>query len=558
ALLDVQMPGMSGYELAELLRGDPKTRNIPLLFLTAFDADERQLFKGYRAGGVDFLTKPYSPEILLGKVRIFLEIFRARRDAERNAAELLKARDEALAANRAKSLFLANMSHELRTPLNAILGFAQILSRASDLPSPHREKVSIILGAGEHLLAIINNILDLAKIESGKIETDSVDMDLGKLLDDVVRLLRERAASKDLELLLEQASSVPRRIMGDASKLRQILVNLVGNAIKFTSIGGVTLRITSPESDEANKRLVFEIQDSGCGMHREDLDRIFEPFVQLQQREGTGLGLAITRQYIHLLGGSLQVQSEFGKGSIFRIILPYLPAESSGEPEDILDQGRIAGLEGAAAKRILIVEDLRDNRLLVRSLLEPFGFQLKEAENGKEGVDAVREWHPHLVLMDRRMPVMDGLETARSIRALPIDPQPTIVAMTAHAFRDERLEMMDAGCDDFIAKPFHDDELFLVLARHLGLVVLREPVSTLSLGAAADAMGMDALGCLPVLLRHELRDAFLGADMDRIGTLVSRVGIIDRSLAGCLAEHADNFRYELVIKAIDRSMEEPS
>lgn len=555
ALLDVQMPGMSGYELAEHLRGDPKTKNTPLLFLTAFDADERQLFKGYQAGGVDFLTKPYSPEILLGKVRIFLEMFRARDEAQRRGVELELARDEALAANRAKSLFLANMSHELRTPMNAILGFAQILARSDDLSATHRDQVSIILGAGEHLLSIINNILDLAKIESGRLETDSVDVDVFQLLDGVVRMLRERALAKGVDLILEKSPWAPRATRTDPSKLRQILVNLVGNAIKFTSEGRVVVRVALSREDQDSPWLEFEIEDTGCGMCPEDLERIFEPFVQLQQREGTGLGLTITRQFIQLLGGSLAVESLPGKGSIFRFAIPYLATENDSGEDERPERGRIAGIAGACEKRILIVEDLRENRLLVHSLLEPFGFQLKESENGVDGIDAIREWRPHLVLLDRRMPGIDGMEVVRRIRSMVLETPPVVVAMTAHAFRDERKEMIDAGCDDFLAKPFRDEELYLLLVRLLGLQPVWEQISSLPV-PKVEGPSLDALDQLSDTARCELRDAFRSADQARIARLLEDVREIDRSLAACLADHAENFRYDVVLGALTRSLGE--
>ncbi|MEK7395191.1 MAG: response regulator, partial [Fibrobacterota bacterium] len=286
-------------------------------------------------------------------------------------------------------------------------------------------------------------------------------------------------------------------------------------------------------------------------------ERIFEPFVQLQQREGTGLGLTITRQFIRMMGGELRVESEPGKGSVFRFAIDCERVGVDDIQEAPRSLGRALSISGAEAYRILVVEDHPDNRFLLRSLLEPFGFQVRESTNGEEGIEAVREWDPHLVLMDRRMPVMDGLAATRAIRALALPRQPTIVAITAHAFKEEREEALVMGCDDFLAKPFVEAEFFALLEKHLALEVVREDVSEQPLQDDFSE-GLDSLSSLPSDLRQELYEAFTGAQMARIEALVERVRAVDSVLARSLAEHADNFRYAAVTNRLSESGGNPA
>jgi PAS domain S-box-containing protein len=376
-------------------------------------------------------------------------------------AELAAALDAAEAANRAKSLFLANMSHELRTPLNAILGFSALMQQDSGLTGRDREHLDIINRSGAHLLGLINDILDIAKIEAGRVQMERAPFDLGALFREVTDLMHGRATEKGLQLLLECAPEAPRFVRGDATKLRQVLVNLLGNAIKFTVKGGVALCLgVGPET--VGTRLLIEVEDSGPGIAPEDQTRIFEPFVQasLAGQQGTGLGLAITRQFVELMGGRIGVTSPWGQGSCFRV---ELPIEVAAELEAPGDQGEheVLGLEpGQPDWRILIVEDQPENNLLLSRLLEDAGFQVCTAANGLEGIDRFQQWRPHFIWMDRRMPVMDGLEATRRIRALPGGEAVKIVALTASVFAEQRGEILAAGMDDILHKPFQPREIF--------------------------------------------------------------------------------------------------
>jgi len=391
------------------------------------------------------------------------------RQLEQAQREAEVARDAAESANRAKSRFLANMSHELRTPLNAILGFAELLSTDEALPTEQQEMAGIISSSGEHLLAIINDILDLAKVESGKLELELCDFEPGALLEELLRLLRVQAMAKNLTLELDPASEFPHVVHADPVRLRQVIVNLVGNAIKFTQEGIVTLAVATRGHPDGTTRLAVEVRDTGCGIASDDRQRVFDPFVQLQVKPGTGLGLAITRRFVELMGGTLELESELGKGSIFRFAVPVgIPALPGAEGAQ---EGRILAVLGAGEKRILVIEDQSDSRRLMRIYLSSLGFQVREAGNATEGISHVFEWAPDLVLMDRRLPGMDGLDAVREIRRR--GARMPIVAVTAQAFAEDREAMLAVGCQSFLAKPVSGESLAWAVAQALDLKVDR-------------------------------------------------------------------------------------
>ncbi|MBF0427329.1 MAG: response regulator [Magnetococcales bacterium] len=450
------------------------------------------------------------------------------------------ARELADAANRAKSIFLANMSHELRTPINAILGFSQIMSRDPELNEKQKENLDIILNSSAHLQDIINAILDMAKIESGKMEVDLVDIDLGGLIHDLIDMLRLRADSKGLELRLDQSSSFPSHVRTDPAKLRQIIINIIGNAIKFTNSGYIVLKLSLCDA------LLFEITDSGIGISAESLEKIQQPFVQLAQSGGTGLGLSISRQLIGLLGGEMRIASELGKGTTFSFTIPFVPV--TGTPPHASDNGEIVGIDNGCEYRILIVEDQRENRLLLQNLLSQHNFQLRSAEDGREGVRVFQEWHPHLVLMDRRMPVLDGLSATREIRALPDGKEVKIIAVTAHTFNNERMEMLEAGCDDVLAKPFSESGLYDIMKKYLSFSITRqERMPAVVLDAVLDPV---ALAKLPVSLLRELDDSLVRLDMVEITQWIQQVAGLDEGLGKIMKIYGERFEFMPIRKAI--------
>lgn len=468
----------------------------------------------------------------------------------RRTAELRLARDAAEAANKAKSVFLANMSHELRTPLNAILGFSSLMRRDAELSEGQRENLEIINRSGEHLLALINDVLEIAKIEAGKLQLEAVPLDLGHLVRDVYDMMQLRARQKGLQLLLDMASDFPRFIRGDEARLRQILVNLVGNAVKFTEHGAVTLRLGTRENDHLH--LVIEIEDTGPGIRPEDQRRLFKPFVQIEggEQPGTGLGLAITRQFVELMGGSISVDSAEGQGALFRVELPVeLAGAANVARQDKESAGEIVGLApGQPCYRVLIVEDQRENRVLLNRLMTAVGMDVREAENGEECLRVFEEWRPDLIWMDRRMPVMDGEEAARHLRRLPGGDKVKIVAVTASAFKEEQQAMFDAGMDDFVRKPYRFGEIYDCMARQLGVRYRygdhAQPV------LQETQLAPTAFASVPDRLRTDLMNALESLDSRRIERSIEGVARYDPPLALILKGFAEGFDYPAILRAL--------
>ncbi len=383
----------------------------------------------------------------------------------RRSQQLQKAMFAAETANRAKSEFLANMSHELRTPLNAILGYVQILSRDGLPAEKQKEGLEVIYQSGNHLLTLINDILDLSKIEAQRMELNLAQFDLPKLLKNIAGLARIRASEKDLTFIFEELSDLPVGVMGDEVRLRQVLLNLLSNAVKYTNSGGVVFKVGFHE-----ERLRFQVEDTGIGISTEDINRLFKPFIQVGQRnlyvEGTGLGLAISKQLVELMGGELQVRSTLGEGTTFWFEID-LPAVEDFVSETPLVANTLTGYEGER-RRVMIVDDRQENRTLIHNLLEPLGFIIMETVNGRDCLDQITDFAPDAVIMDLRMPVMGGNETMRHIRAMPIR-QPVLIAVSASAFDHHMEQSYQAGANAFLSKPFRIERLLEVLGNHLGI-----------------------------------------------------------------------------------------
>jgi PAS domain S-box-containing protein len=472
--------------------------------------------------------------------------------------QLAEAKARAEAANREKSRFLANMSHELRTPLNAVLGFSRLLKSGPDVTPRQQEALEIIVRSGEHLLNLINNVLDMAKIESGRVVLEESEVDLHRLLHEIQSLMGVGAAEKGLQFALESAPDLPRFVAVDAGKLRQVLLNLVGNAIKYTNSGGVKLRARLATRERTEKAQIrFEVEDSGPGISQQDCQRIFFPFVQGSQasaQAGTGLGLAICKQYVELMGGQIGIASEPGKGSEFYFSIPVRVLPSVAEPEEP-KHGRILGLaEGQTRHRLLIVEDQAENRLLLRRLLDPLGFELSEAVNGMEAVALFDQLRPDLIWMDVRMPVMDGFEAIRRIRATKAGAVTKIIALTAHALEEETSAIVAAGCDDFVRKPFREQEIFDALARHLHLRFIYEmaPPRESTPGAPELTLNPEQLDALPAQLLQDLRQAVIELDTARTRALIEQVTERDASLGRALNTLATQLGYKRLLKLLKK------
>jgi signal transduction histidine kinase/CheY-like chemotaxis protein len=415
---------------------------------------------------------------IIGRLRETLKELRRHQQhleslVDQRTQELVQAREQAESANRAKSDFLANMSHELRTPLSVILASSSLLSE-SNPTDDQREDIDAISRSGEHLLGLIDDVLDVSKIEAGKEELAITASDLISTVRTVVAMMRGRAEEKHLALIYHQAPGVPRYVRVDAPKLRQILINLLGNAIKFTREGTVKLGLGAQQANQPGRtRFCFEIEDSGVGMAQHELGRIFEPFEQMHNagaQVGTGLGLTITRRFVELMGGTLRVESEVGRGSRFVVELPLEPATASETYKVELAPGRPFVLEsGHPEWRVLIVEDDPESAAVLRKMLARTGFQVRVAENGALGIEAFQQWRPHFIWMDLRLPQLSGTEATRRIRQLDGGTEIKIAAITASPNALERDRVMRTGFDDFAFKPFRHTEIFFCMARHLGV-----------------------------------------------------------------------------------------
>lgn len=504
-------------------------------------------------------------------------------EQRRREASMLAARDEAEAASRAKSLFLAHMSHEIRTPLNAILGFTQVLQRDPALGPAHRDQLGTIQRSGEHLLNLINDILDMARIEAGQMVSHVGAFAPSALLAELEAMFQASTLARGLQLAIDTVG-LPPVLIGDKLHLEQVLINLLGNAIKFTPQGRVTLRVEQvpPEPDRgtpptrsdqpgaggpaaAAYRLRFSVCDTGIGIAQEELALLFRPFTQSATgwagQEGSGLGLALSQALVRLMGGELGVDSTPGRGSCFSFTLDFAAA---GVDRLAPDQDAVAPvvglLPGQPMRRILIADDHADNRAPLRALLEwlnptPPVLQLREAGNGEEVLAIWEEWQPQVIFLDMRMPTLGGAATARRLRARALERpdavRTLIIALTASAFDRDRAQVLAAGCDAFARKPFVAEELFTILERRAGLRFVRAGACPPLPAARIPTEDLPAhLARHPAPWREALADAVRLGDYRRIGALLEDVREADPALYGTLALAAWDFNLELFDQAL--------
>ena len=573
--IDAAMRGISGYGLYRNYDNSPVLgvyrwlNDQDLALLVEIDRDEafapaRQLASNIIAVG---LISVFG--LFLGIIWLSRQLSLSRQKLEDYSHQLEIKAEEAETANRAKSIFLANMSHELRTPLNAILGFAQLMNRDVTITSQQKESLAIINRSGEHLLNLINDVLEMSKIEAGRTVVNSEPFDLHQLLQTIREMFQIRAKEKQLSFNFVLAPDLPRYIVSDCRKLRQVIINLLGNAVKFTHTGGVTLRVKSDRSTTNNAdnslRLLFEVEDTGKGIADNEISKLFQPFVQtfvgIKSEGGTGLGLAISHQFVQLMGGDIHVSSRLNRGSTFYFDIKVLLAPSP-TIDKLLGKKRVLKVAPEQPSyRILVVDDRQENRDLLTQLLQTVGFSPRTANNGIEAIELWQEWHPHLIWMDIRMPVMDGYTAIQKIKQLQQQQEQTeptvIIALTASAFEEQRAKILAAGCDDFVSKPFQEQVIFDKMAKYLGVKYIYAENPTYddlpSSQTESESLNDLDLNCMSPEWIAKLYHAAIAVDADLIMQLVDKIPPHYKHLATALGELTYSYNFERIVELCEET-----